>query len=90
MEVMRTLAYWMLVGRMPDNLFVDFYSEVPDEGIRFISREYPDGKYKLQIKVTGTWPVWYNKAKTIRYGGHGYYVNVTKIVVLWERLNNLI
>lgn len=80
----------MLVGRMPDNLFVDFYSKVPDEGIRFISREYPDGKYKLQIKVTGTWSVWYNKAKTIRYGSHGYYVNVTKIVVLWERLNNLI
>lgn len=65
-------------GEVLDKLFVDFYSKVPDEGVRFISKNYPKGKYRLRIEVTGTQSVWYNKKKTIRYGSLGYSVNVTK------------
>lgn len=67
-------------GKVLDKLFVDFYSKIPDEGLRFVSKHYPKGKYRLRIEVTGTQSVWYNKKKTIRYGSHGYLVNVTKTI----------
>lgn len=67
-------------GKVLDKLFVDFYSKIPDEGLRFVSKNYPKGKYRLRIEVTGTQSAWYNKKKTIRYGSHGYLVNVTKTI----------
>ena len=69
-----------------DRSFIDFYSKVPDEGIRFFSKNYPKGTYRLRIEVTGTQSVWYNKKKTIRYGSHGYWVNITKTIEIDSEL----
>ena len=73
-------------GKVLDQLFVDFYSKVPDEGLRFVSKNYPEEKYRLRIEVSGMQPVWYNKKKTIRYGSQGYSVNVIKTIVMDSEL----
>lgn len=60
--------------------YVDFYSKVPDDGIRFVSKEYPSGNYRLEIEVSGEQPVWFSKNGT-RFGSDGFFVNVSKISV---------
>lgn len=52
---------------------IDFYSLVPDDGIRFVSPELNKGTYTVTIDVTGEQPVWYDKARH-RYGSHDFYV----------------
>ncbi len=67
-------------GKLLHRSWVDFYSKVPDKGLRFISRQMPFGRYVLEVEVAGEQPVWYNKRKD-RFGSHGYYVEVEKLIV---------
>lgn len=53
--------------------FIDFYSLVPEDGIRFVSPTLPKDNYTVTISVTGDQPVWYDKAKH-RFGSHDYFV----------------
>ncbi|MHB9056313.1 MAG: family 43 glycosylhydrolase [Paludibacteraceae bacterium] len=60
---------------------VDFYSKVPNQGIRYLSPDLPKGKYTLEVEVTGIIPVWTDKSKA-RFGSFDSYVNVDDIIVL--------
>lgn len=60
--------------------YVDFYSKVPDKGIRFISKEYAEGDYVLEVEVSGEQSVWYNKKGT-RFGSTGCHVDVSHLIV---------
>lgn len=57
--------------------YVDFYSLVPNDGVRYVSREYPEGDYILEIEVAGEHPVWYNK-RGDRFGSNGYFITLDK------------
>ncbi|MFT3739894.1 MAG: glycosyl hydrolase family 28 protein [Breznakibacter sp.] len=52
---------------------VDFYSKVPDNGLRFISPKLPLDDYTLTVEVIGEQGVWYNK-KGDRFGSNDYFV----------------
>lgn len=67
-------------GSQIHSSYVDFYSKVPDNAVRFISPEYAEDDYTLEIKVTGEQPVWFDK-KGNRFGSIGYNVSVTKSVI---------
>lgn len=68
-------------GEVLHRSFVDFYSKVPDEGLRFLSKEYPaGGGYVLEVRVTGEYPVYYNK-RGGRFGSDDCFVNVSSVVV---------
>lgn len=60
---------------------VDFYSKVPNQGIRYLSPDLPKGKYTLEVEVTGIIPAWTDKSK-VRFGSFDSYVNVDDIIVL--------
>lgn len=60
--------------------YVDFYSKVPDEAVRFVSRKYPEDDYTIEVDVAEEQPVWFDK-KGNRFGSIGYNVSVTKSVV---------
>ncbi len=59
---------------------VDFYSKVEDTNPRFVSREYPEDEYLLEIEVTGEYPVWYKKNGD-RFGSTDCYINVSETIV---------
>ena len=59
---------------------VDFYSKVEDYAPRFVSKTYPDGKYVLEIEVTGENSIWFNK-RGDRFGSSDYFVNVGETIV---------
>ena len=63
-------------GKTLHSSYVDFYSKVPDEGIRFVSRDYPQDNYVLEVEVSGEHPVWSNK-RGDRFGSTGYTVSVS-------------
>lgn len=67
-------------GHSLHSSYVDFYSKVPDESVRFVSKEYSENDYILEIEVAGEQPVWYNK-RGDRYGSNDFYVNVSKVIV---------
>lgn len=67
-------------GKELHSSYVDFYSKVPDDAIRFVSREYPEDHYVMEIEVADEQPVWYNK-KGDRFGSVGFNVSVTKSMV---------
>lgn len=66
-------------GKIMHYSLVDFYSKVPDKGIRFLSREMPIGDYVLEVKVTGEPSVWFDKDGT-RFGSDNCCVSVEKTV----------
>lgn len=66
-------------GEKIHSSYVDFYSKVTDDGLRFASKRYPEDDYILEIEVSGEQPVWYNKRKT-RFGSNGYDVNVDYVI----------
>ncbi|WP_257670598.1 family 43 glycosylhydrolase [Parapedobacter tibetensis] len=59
---------------------VDFYSKVPDTGLRFVTPPLPGGDYTLQVEVSREQGVWFNK-RGDRYGSEGYWVRVHQLVV---------
>lgn len=60
--------------------FVDFYSKVPHDGIRYLTPMLPKGKYTLRVEVTGISQEWVTK-KGIRYGNNGFNVNIDKVLI---------
>ena len=60
--------------------YVDFYSKVADESLKFSSRPYDEGDYTLEVEVAGENPVSFDK-RGQRFGSTDYYVNVTKILI---------
>lgn len=71
---------WNKDGKLLHRSWVDFYSKVPDKGIRFISQQMPCDTYILEVEATGEQSVWYDKRKN-RFGSHGYSVNVEKVII---------
>ncbi len=67
-------------GKLLHRSLVDFYSKVPNKGLRFMSRQMPCDTYILEVEATGEQSVWYNKRKD-RFGSHGYLVNVEKVII---------
>lgn len=57
---------------------VDFYSKHPEKAVRFITPEFGNGNYELQLEVTGIMATWTDKTKTI-YGSKDTYVSITDI-----------
>lgn len=67
-------------GRLLHKSYVDFYSKVADNGLRFVSRKYKKGSYTLQVEVLGEHWSWKDKRGT-ETGSNGNYVNVDKVIV---------
>lgn len=55
---------------------VDFYSLVPDEGLRYVSPTLKSGGYQLKITVLGKGGVWEDKRHN-RYGSKGCLVKIS-------------
>ena len=68
-------------NRIITSSLVDFYSKIPNRGIRYVSPQLPKGKYTLKVEVTGIFPIWTDKSKA-RFGSFDSYVNIEEIVVL--------
>lgn len=66
-------------GDILHNSLVDFYSKVEDNGVRFVSRTYPEGEYILEVEVSGENPVWFNK-RGDRFGSSDFFVNVKETI----------
>lgn len=66
-------------GDILHNSLVDFYSKVEDNGVRFVSRTYPEGEYILEVEVSGENPVWFNK-RGDRFGSTDFFVSVTETI----------
>jgi hypothetical protein len=57
---------------------VDFYSNTPAQGIRFISPHFPTGSYTAEICVSDMKPNWTDKSRKL-FGSKGYKVEITDI-----------
>ncbi len=62
-------------GQCVHKTSIDFYSGVPEEGLRYRSPMLADGKYRLRLTVSGENSVCVTKNGT-RYGSDDYYVRV--------------
>jgi hypothetical protein len=71
------------VGRAEpvNSSIVDFYSLVPDSGIRYVTPLVQEGGHRLRVTVTGHMPVWTDKTRT-RFGAHNSFVTVENLTVL--------
>lgn len=67
-------------GKMVYSSLVDFYSKVPQEGIRLVSPEMPYGKYTLVVKVTGERSNWSDKRKNL-YGTDDCFVQTSEVYI---------
>ncbi|MDE6378845.1 MAG: hypothetical protein K2L11_00115, partial [Muribaculaceae bacterium] len=67
-------------GKLLHDSLVDFYSNVEDEGLRFVSKTYPEGEYMLEVEVAGENPVWFNK-RGDRFGSTDFFVNVIETII---------
>lgn len=67
-------------GDTVHSVLVDFYSLVPNCGIRYISPELPKARYRLVVEPTGENPVWFDKRNN-RYGSNGTQVNVKYLYI---------
>ena len=68
------------IGNEVFSSLIDFYSKVPQEGIRMITPELPYGKYVLVVKVTGERSNWSDKRKNL-FGTDNCFVQTTEIYV---------
>ncbi|MDE6637555.1 MAG: family 43 glycosylhydrolase [Muribaculaceae bacterium] len=67
-------------GNIMHDSLVDFYSKVEDNGLRFVSKVYPEDEYILEVEVAGENPIWFNK-RGDRFGSTDFFVNVTETIV---------
>ena len=63
-------------GKTLHSQLVDFYSKTPSEGLRYVSRQYPEDHYTVEVEVVGEQPVWFDKKGT-RFGSVGYNVDIS-------------
>jgi hypothetical protein len=66
-------------GQVLHSLLVDFYSKVPDHGLRYVSPALPAGQKVVRVTATGTFPEWFDKARH-RYGALDTFVTTTDII----------
>jgi hypothetical protein len=59
--------------------FVDFYSLVDNQGIRFISPALSIDDYILVVEVTGEFSFWTDKKASIKYGSDDYFITIYNI-----------
>lgn len=62
----------------------DFYSKVPQEGVRVITPRLPYGRYTLEVKVTGERPNWSDKRKSL-YGSDDDFVKTSEVYIFSGR-----
>ncbi|MGK9118270.1 family 43 glycosylhydrolase [Olivibacter jilunii] len=67
-------------GEMVHSSLVDFYSKVPDSGLRFVSPPLPEGDYNLTVEVAGKHGVWFNK-RGDRYGSDDFWVQIDHMLL---------
>jgi hypothetical protein len=65
------------------SLLIDFYSKVPDRGLRYISPRLPKGKYRIDVEVTGDRPNWSDK-KGNKFGTDNSYINIKDFYLIKE------
>ena len=68
-------------GREIFTTSIDFYSKTPATGLRWVSPQFPQGDYTLEVRVSDMKPNWTDKTKT-QYGSTGYQVKITEIVYI--------
>ena len=61
--------------------YIDFYSAIQGNGLRYLTPELPAARYRLRIEATGEMPICFNKAGT-RFGADGSQVSVSGLVVV--------
>ena len=64
---------------------IDFYSKVPQEGIRVITPQLPYGQYTLEIKVSGERPNWSDKRKSM-YGSDDNFIKTNMVYVFGQNI----
>ncbi len=67
-------------GRKVYSSLIDFYSKVPQHGIRVITPKLSRGKYVLSVEVTGERSNWSDKAKHV-FGADDCYVRTEEVCV---------
>lgn len=67
---------------------IDFYSKVPQEGIRVITPRLPYSQYTLEIKVTGERPNWADKRKSL-YGSDDNFVQTSMAYVFGKNTDSV-
>ena len=67
-------------GKEVYSSLIDFYSKVPQEGIRVITPKLPYGKYVLSVKVTGDKSVWTDKRKNL-FGTDDCFVQTSRVCI---------
>ncbi len=67
-------------GKEVYSSLIDFYSKVPQDGIRVITPKLPKDKYVLSVKVTGDMPNWTDKTKHL-FGTDDCYVQTSEVYV---------
>lgn len=70
-------------GREVFKGITDFYSLTPASGLRFLSPEFPKGKYTIEITVSAMKPNWTDKTKTL-YGSKGHKVAISDMRVFTD------
>lgn len=63
-------------GRVRAKATVDFYANIPQPGLRYLSPHLPDGEHTVRVRVTGHSPTWSDKTRA-RYGSTGARVTIT-------------
>lgn len=62
-------------GKIMNVSVIDFYSRIPDRGIRYVSPLFAEGRYTVKITVLGESGVWFSKDGT-RYGSDDCCINI--------------
>ena len=68
-------------GDTVQSQWVDFYAKSSSSGLRYVSKELPEGDYTVTVSVSGFKPNWTDKSKRI-YGSRGTFVRVDDVVVI--------
>ena len=63
-------------GEIVHKTSIDFYSAVPDWGLRYVSPTLERGSYRLKLTVAGENSTCVTKNGT-RYGSDDYYIRIT-------------
>ncbi len=67
---------------------IDFYSKVPQDGIRVITPKLPYGQYTLEVSVTGERPNWSDKRKSL-YGSDDNFIQTDMAYVFGQNTDNV-
>lgn len=63
-------------GNLLHESTIDFYSRIPNNGLRYTSPKFKEGYYSIKITVTGSNGIWFDKKGT-RFGSDNYFVKLS-------------